>query len=158
MLLIACYLGSIPIVPDLTVFNGLGEDQGVLRVDGSWESYENAILVANERATRMRLPKSLDDYCERRFTPKQTHDALTKMASNRRLDAADVLSRMRSLVIETSGMALSAEARGVVMKKEYDLSLADKDRELHSRSYQLALKIRKCADYTRATLKRLRLS
>lgn len=156
ILLVACYLRSIPILPELNVFYGLGEREGVLRTDGSSESYENAILRVSDPRMRARLLQSLDEYCDTRFTPERTHLALAGIANNcRPLDATDVISRLRALVIDSSDRALLAESRVVSIERDYSLLVAAKDLELQSKSYQLALKIRRWANYLRIALKRL---
>jgi glycosyltransferase involved in cell wall biosynthesis len=165
MLLVACYLGSVPILPDQDVFQGLGGRQGVLRADGSTESYENAILLAADPRTREGLLQSLNEYCETRFNPECTHHALSELVKRcPPLDAANVLSRLRALVIETFDTVHSAEARAAAVEKDLlvriehmNRLLAAQELELRSRSYQLALKIRRCAYQIRAILKGLRL-
>jgi hypothetical protein len=90
LLLVACYLEALPILTGNSCHH-LGPEQGVLRADGTSESYEQALLLAGNPETRRQFVQSLTSHCARTFTPHHTHTTLMTLLEDRPTAGAALL-------------------------------------------------------------------
>jgi cell division protein FtsB len=98
-LLIALYLGAVPVVCEEEAYRNVGEDEGVLKVDGSARSWEAAIARAASAELRTVLLERLERYCRKAYSPAHNGAALTSiMMSGARTDVFTWLERYRGQV------------------------------------------------------------
>jgi glycosyltransferase involved in cell wall biosynthesis len=79
ILLIALYLGAVPVVCSERAFQEIGEEQGVLKVDGDRSSWEDAIRRVQNAKLRQQLLSRLSDFCRTHFAPDTNARALEKI-------------------------------------------------------------------------------
>jgi hypothetical protein len=83
-LLVAAYLGAVPITGDEPAYSGLGENEGVLKAGRSAQDWLAALRRLSEPAERERLYRRLDRFCRTAFDPERARepfDALLRLAA-----------------------------------------------------------------------------
>ena len=80
-LLVASYLGAVPVVGDEPAYAGLGEAEGVLKVAPRPEAWAAALERLSDATTSAQLRARLRDWCRASFGPQPTLRALDHLAS-----------------------------------------------------------------------------
>jgi hypothetical protein len=146
VILIALYLGAVPIICDEEAFRGVGEAEGILKVDGSEAQWDTALRRLKEEAFCSTMLRRLEDHCRKVFAPS---------FNERVLD--EILAEFPPVNIITWGNRVRNAVHGAVIG---DTNVAWMEAELNSRSFRLALKARKMLDSLRnirsAVIHRLR--
>ena len=135
ILLIALYLGAIPILADEEAYRGLGEEHGVLKVNGSTRGWEAAIRRAGNADFRTLLLQRLEYYCRNEFKAAHNLAVLAEIASD--VGSTDILT-WGDRVRETSLANTFTAVRAAWMEEQ-----------LRSRSYNLVLKLRNVVNLVR---------
>ena len=138
VLLIALYLRCIPIVCNEEAYHNAEEKSGILKVDGSVESWERALRKAQDAQFRAMMLLRLEHYCRENFAPKFNLVALDRiLAESARTDILTWAERIRRIALPKLNFA-------------HLTRIARMEAELSSRAYRVALKLRKGANVIRS--------
>jgi glycosyltransferase involved in cell wall biosynthesis len=119
VLLSALYLGAVPVVAREHVFAGLGEEQGVLVVEGDRGSWEQALRRLDAAERRRELLSRLEGFCPTYFSPERNVRALDRiLASSPPTDILTWTGRVHQAVATPSGLTAEIE-------READARVAD---------------------------------
>jgi glycosyltransferase involved in cell wall biosynthesis len=162
VLLSALYLGAVPIVAREPVFDGLGEEQGVIAVDGDRESWEQALRRARAGEGRRELLSRLEAFCRSYFSPDRNARVLEGILASS--PPTDILTwgwRLRQARESPAGLSAEiereAEARAVeVARIEHEAQVrATRVRQLEEASAALAERVERLAREAEAREARL---
>src|SRR5262249_16492251 len=136
-LLVAHYLGAVPIICDETAYQDVDEKDGVLKIDGSICAWEQAIEGGADGEFRRQVGGKLEVYCREKFSPRHNLAVVEEFFAE--LGRADVCAwneRISRLVSPSSDHGFSAR-------------LALMEAEVRSRAYRFALRLRKASKMVR---------
>lgn len=139
VLLAALYIGAVPIVTDETAFHGIGAEQGVIKVAGGPDDWARAIKSVMDPTFRQEMLSRLERFCRQQFDPAPNAQAIQEI-----LDVTkpiDIVGYHERLTTEFGRMVgLYGEAQ----------------REFTSRTYRVALILRRLAVTARGIKKRVK--
>jgi hypothetical protein len=81
-LLVALYLGTVPIVTHERAYSSFGKSEGVMKVDGSSRSWANAIEQLSNEAFRQEMLGRLDIFCGTYFDAERTIRVLARLTQD----------------------------------------------------------------------------
>jgi hypothetical protein len=106
-LLVACYLGAVPVIAEgEPAYDGVGEAEGVLRADSPavWLAAVEQALIPGERE---RLLDALQRFCRARFTSSQQGSLLMKLATIRPVVEPAEADRRAAIVAKKTRSAMA---------------------------------------------------
>jgi glycosyltransferase involved in cell wall biosynthesis len=132
ILLTALYLGAVPIVAAEGAFRDIGEEQGVLKVDGGRTEWERALRRAQDVSVRQRLMSRLDAFCRSHFTPERTAAVLENIfATWPPTDILTLHNRARdALSSANTAQVVELEDRLLAMRKSISWKITAPVREI----------------------------
>jgi glycosyltransferase involved in cell wall biosynthesis len=99
-LLIACYLGAVPVLCDERAYEGIGENEGVIKVAGSVSGWTAALQRVMEPTFRALMLERLELFCRRTFKATSTEAVLAKLFGDLRpLDSHGAAERFKQGMI-----------------------------------------------------------
>lgn len=103
ILLIALYLGAVPVVAADPAFREVGEEQGVLKVNGGVAAWTDALQRAQSPELRQTLMRRLEQFCSDHFGQERTVELLEMIyVASPRTDFILWGNRMRKLLEHTN--------------------------------------------------------
>jgi hypothetical protein len=66
-ILIACYLGAVPVVCNERAYDGISESEGIIKVTGGSDSWRYAFMRLKDPGFRKMMLHRLDEFCRKNF-------------------------------------------------------------------------------------------